>query len=152
MHSLSLPTQGLSVWPWFAMQSLGLVSNKPLFFQSFLMVVAKGYLIFLTRTTRAGTATTLVIDRLWLAQNTSPLQEKLTNSYTRPSKAQNITIFKTMVNMVLPPSFAEHYSCTSTPPKNIKLYFLYYGFWVRFSERLVHTLRPFLPCWKQKDI
>lgn len=40
------------------------MSNKPLFFQSFLVAIAEGYLAIIVRTTRAGPTTTLAIDRL----------------------------------------------------------------------------------------
>lgn len=51
----------------------GPVSNKPLFSQSFRMVIAEGRLAILTGTTRAGPATTVVIDRLRPAQKHTPL-------------------------------------------------------------------------------
>ena len=44
-----------------------LTSYKPLFFQSYLMVIAEEYLAILIRDKKAGPTTTLVIDRL--AQN-----------------------------------------------------------------------------------
>lgn len=51
----------------------GPVSNKPLFSQSFRMVIAEGRLAILTGTTRAGPATIVVIDRLRPAQKHTPL-------------------------------------------------------------------------------
>lgn len=62
--------QHLLVWPWYAMYISGLVSNKCLCFQSFLMVIAEGYFAIL----RAG-LTTLVIDRLSHTQNTLACQK-----------------------------------------------------------------------------
>lgn len=66
MHSLPMTSPYA---PSGAVQFPGLLSNKHLFFQSFLMIIAQGHLAIIVRTTRTNPTTVLVIDRLRPAQN-----------------------------------------------------------------------------------
>lgn len=56
------------------------VSNKPLFFQTFLMVITEEHLAIIIRIARASSTTTLVIDRLRPAQTMTNLILSTLNS------------------------------------------------------------------------
>lgn len=91
-------------------------------------------------------------ENVWLAKlrifTLWPLQKKCAGPWSRSSKAQKTTIFKTRA---LPPSFADHHLITSISSKENKLFFSYFMA-LRFIPSLASGLRLLVALFETRDI